>query len=119
MNGLPPDRSIPDAASPLDALYETLHALSSRLADAARANRWDAVMALGPQVQAVSEAIRAAGPDDVAGAQMYRRVQLTRRIVEALGEADRHVTPWLNAVRSLLGASQLKARVASVYSSVE
>lgn len=96
--------------SPARALapFEKLHALSRAMVQAARENDWDALAAHERELAAARDRLieaqargEAVEPGD--SATLARKTELLRDMVAHDAEIRRHVAPWMDSARRLLG----------------
>jgi flagellar protein FliT len=84
------------------SLYEEMNALSSRMAEAARAKDWETLNRLARTVAALRDSL----PDNdtrLSDADMQRKAVLIQRILDDDAEIRRHTEPWMEPVCRFLG----------------
>lgn len=96
-------------------LYEEMSALSSRMAEAARAGDWDNLIELESRVATLRDTLLATPEDPAAGGDVDRRRRLIRGILEDDAEIRRHTEPWMEHVRRYLGDSARRRDIERVY----
>ena len=84
------------------SLYEEMNALSSRMADAARAGDWESLSRLERSVAALRNAIPD-NDDTLSDAELQQKAVLIQRILDDDAEIRRHTEPWMEHVCRFLG----------------
>lgn len=98
------------------SLYETMHQISGRMVDAARANDWVLLAALGHDVARLRDALSATeSPKRLTPEERARKMQLIRGILADDAEVRRHTEPWMESIRKLLGAGARQRGVRRAY----
>lgn len=97
-------------------LYEALGTVSRNMVEAARANDWDRLAELDAEMTATREAIASQPESGVLDdAALLRRAALITAILENNREVRRHVEPWMQSVRKMLGSGQRERSVRAAY----
>ena len=94
--------------------YQTIASLSGRMLTEARANRWDAVFALGEQYHAAVEELREL--ETMSFEDREARKQLLTQILEDDANIRRLAMPELERLSGLLGNMKRQHRVLRTYS---
>lgn len=96
-------------------LYDRLHAVSEDMVAAAQANDWDRLASLEDEMTATRDALQhdSEAPDD--DAELVRRAERIAAILENHREVRRHVDPWMDSTRKLLGSGRRDRKVRSAY----
>ncbi len=101
-------------------IYEEISGLSSKMADAARANDWEVMTGIERRIAQLRDSLAAdsgADQDAVLGAADIDRTRaLIEKILEEDAEVRRHVDPWMAQVRQFLGGQSRRRQVAAAYS---
>ena len=88
-------------------LYEAMSQLSSRMANAARARDWAALVELESGVKGLRMALYTTPDDtDAAYADAARKRQLIQSILDDDAEVRRHTEPWMERIRHFLGDAE-------------
>ena len=99
----------------VNRLYEEMDAASVELLEAARRSDWQAFAAMEKKVTALRVAMEQGPQTRCSPQDTTQRVELLRAILSRLDEADRHVKPWLAALRELRDGYNAKGRVDRAY----
>lgn len=88
--------------------FEHLHALSHAMVQAARENDWDALAAYERDLAAARDRLIAALargelPEPTDPTALARKAELLRDMLAHDAEIRRHVAPWMDSARRLLG----------------
>lgn len=98
-------------------LYETMSDISGRMAEAARNNDWERLVALEQDVAhmrdnlAVSENL----PPPLTPDERTRKLQLIRRILADDAEVRRYTEPWMESAKKFLGAGVRERSLRQAY----
>lgn len=96
-------------------LYEEMSALSSRMAEAARAGDWDNLIELERRVATLRDTLMGTPDDPGAARDADRKRLLIRGILEDDAEIRRHTEPWMEHVRRYLGDSVRRRDIERAY----
>lgn len=96
-------------------LYEQMHALSSRMVEAARVNDWERLIDLESSVAALRSRLMAEEGDPLAPDEVELKRRLIQNILQDDAEVRRHTEPWMEQVRQFLSGSARKQRVDRAY----
>jgi flagellar protein FliT len=83
-------------------LYKEMNALSSRMAEAARAKDWDTLSVLARSVVALRDSLVDAD-DSLSSAELQQKTVLIQRILNDDAEIRRHTEPWMERLCQFLG----------------
>lgn len=98
------------------ALYESMHAISARMAEAAAACDWDGLVALERECAALARRLEGGEePLRLSETERTRKMELIRRILANDAEVRRHTEPWLEQVRQFLGGGARARAVRQAY----
>ena len=90
-------------------LYEEMNALSSRMAEAARAKDWETLSILARSVAALRNSL----PDNddcLSDAELQKKAVLIQRILDDDAEIRRHTEPWMEHVCRFLGSGATRRK---------
>lgn len=96
-------------------LYEQMHALSSRMVEAARANDWDQLVDLEGNVAALRQQLMTEDGGALAPNEVAQKRRLIQNILQDDAEIRRHTEPWMEHVRQFLSGDTRKQRVDRAY----
>lgn len=96
-------------------LYEQMHALSSRMVEAARANDWDRLIDLESNVAALRTQLMSEEGGALAPGEIEQKRRLIQNILQDDAEVRRHTEPWMEQVRQFLSGETRKQRVDRAY----
>lgn len=94
--------------------YQAIADLSGRMLQEARANRWDAVVALGVEYNDAVETLRTL--DTLSGEEREARKTLLTQILDDDANIRRLASPELDRLSGLLGNMKRQHRVLRTYS---
>jgi flagellar protein FliT len=98
------------------ALYESMCALSARMAQAAAACDWERLTALEKDCASLARRLEAGEePPRLSEAEKARKRELILRILADDAEVRRHTEPWMVQVRQLLGGGARARNVRRAY----
>jgi len=97
--------------------YEQIHALSTRMVEAARANDWDQLIDLEHNVADLRATLLAEESNPLDPAEVEQKRRLIQYILRDDAEVRRHTEPWMEQVRRFLGGDARKQRVDRAYGS--
>jgi flagellar protein FliT len=106
-------------------LFESMHALSIGMVEAARANAWEQLAALEEEMAHLRhEAMRLDAQQDPAAAPLSpedarHKAELISQMLENDREVRTHVEPWLESTRKLLSAGVRDRAVRAAYGAFE
>lgn len=83
-------------------LYKEMNALSTLMADAARANDWETLVRLERSVAALRDTLPN-NDDSLSEAELQQKALLIQRILDDDAEIRRHTEPWMDLVCRFLG----------------
>ncbi len=83
-------------------LYMEMNALSSRMAEAARAKNWETLNILARSVVVLRDSLPDAD-DRLTATQLQQKALLIQRILDDDAEIRRHTEPWMEHVCQFLG----------------
>lgn len=83
-------------------LYEEMNALSSRMAEAARAKDWETLRQLARSVAALRDSL-VDNDEALSDAELQQKTMLIQRILDDDAEIRRHTEPWMEHVCRFLG----------------
>lgn len=92
-------------------LYEEMNALSSRMANAARARDWETLDLLARSVAMLRESL-AENDDNLTDAEVQHKAVLIQRILDDDAEIRRHTEPWMEHVCRFLGGGVTRRKAA-------
>lgn len=84
------------------SLYEEMNALSSLMAEAARAKDWDTLRLLARSVAALRDSLTD-NDESLSDAELQKKALLIQRILDDDAEIRRHTEPWMEHVCRFLG----------------
>ncbi len=84
------------------SLYEEMNALSSRMAEAARAQDWETLKLLARSVAALRDSLTD-NDASLSNAELQQKATLIQRILDDDAEIRRHTEPWMEQVCRFLG----------------
>lgn len=85
-------------------LYESMSAISARMAEAAAANDWDRLVLLERDCASLARRLEADGEAvKLTEAERNRKIELIHRILADDAQVRRHADPWMEHVRQFLG----------------
>jgi flagellar protein FliT len=98
-------------------IYEEMLALSAGMVDAARSSDWDRLVRLERSVAALRDTLAQEGEDltGASTADLERKADLIRKILEDDAEVRRHTEPWMEHLRQFLGGAAKKRQVERAY----
>lgn len=85
-------------------LYEDMSALSAQMVIAARAQDWEALVALERAVAALRDTL-VNDDDSLSEPELERKTRLIQRILDDDAEVRRHTEPWMEQLRQFLGGA--------------
>jgi flagellar protein FliT len=99
------------------ALYESMHAISAQMVEAACACDWDRLVALEKDCAGLARHIETSGePIRLSDAERARKKDLILRILADDAEVRRHTEPWMEQVKQFLGGGARAHNVRRAYS---
>lgn len=96
-------------------MYETMSSLSAQMADAARANDWDRLVALEKDCAGLARHLQRVEPLPLTPEERRRKVELVHRILADDAEVRRHTEPWMEHVKQFLGGTARERKVRDAY----
>lgn len=96
-------------------IYEQIHALSTRMVEAARANDWDRLIDLERNVVSLRAILMAEETNPLDPSEVEQKRRLIQYILQDDAEVRRHTEPWMEQVRRFLGGDARKQRVDRAY----
>lgn len=101
-------------------IYEEISGLSSKMADAARANDWEVVTGIERRIAQLRDSLISDSGTDRDAVLNLANIDRTRALIEKILEDDaevrRHVEPWMAHVRQFLGGQSRRRQVEAAYS---
>jgi flagellar protein FliT len=97
-------------------LYENMHRLSSRMAEAARARDWNELSELERGIACLRASVQASAHEPrPAVIDLAHKHRLIRRILDDDAEVRRHTEPWMDQLGQLLGDSAQRREILKAY----
>jgi flagellar protein FliT len=109
--------------SPMPAqieIYEEMSALSSRMAEAARASDWDNLIKLEESVSSLRSMLMAEDDSNanLTAEESLHKAAIIQRILDHDAEIRRHTEPWMERLRAYLTSGSKRKQVARAQGSV-
>lgn len=98
-------------------LYETMSDISGRMAEAARNNDWERLVALEQDVAHMRDNLIVSEhrPPLLSPEERARKYQLISRILADDAEVRRHTQPWMEGAKKFLGAGVRERSLRQAY----
>lgn len=98
-------------------LYETMSDISGRMAEAARNNDWERLVALEQDVAHMRDNLIVSEhrPPQLSPEERARKYQLISRILADDAEVRRHTQPWMEGAKKFLGAGVRERSLRQAY----
>lgn len=96
-------------------LYEEMNALSTRMAEAARASDWETLAELERSVVALRDTLPE-NDDSLSDAELQKKALLIQRILDDDAEIRRHTEPWMEHLCRFLGSGAKRRQAESACS---
>lgn len=97
-------------------MYQEMSALSSRMVEAAQAQKWELLVTLEKSVAALRDALKSSDDSKLSASEFGLKASLIQRILDDDAEIRRHTEPWMEHVRQFLSGTTRRRRVESAYS---
>lgn len=101
------------------AIYEEIHALYGLMVKAAQANDWDSLVAAESRVALLRDRLMSEEGNVALSVSESERISaMIRNILEHDAEIRRHVKPWMDNARQLLGSEHQRRTVQQAYAAM-
>lgn len=101
------------------AIYEEIHTLYGLMVKAAQANDWDSLIAAESRVALLRDRLMSEGGDVALSVSESERISaMIRNILEHDAGIRRHVKPWMDNARQLLGSQRQRRKMQQAYAAM-